>query len=539
MVRQFVYGMVFGCAWNLAVGSVALADEVVSSTVDGQHVTGSEDVRPDSGEREESQADAMRLSMEFQDARLKDVLKTFSQQTGINVVARADIGDKPITLYFEDVEVLDAFDQILKAGDLSYERSPGSDIYIVKPKVAEAIPMITRVYRLKYARVSKSTLAKAAHTFGELTPLEGKLDVGSQTANSSMKGSSSGQESEADAVGIDLVIKALLTKNGSVVVDGRTNSVIVTDVPENMPRLEGALAALDVRTAQIMVDAEVIETTLSKLKDLGVEWGNGTEGDVFSVRPASRTSRFPFGQWFSDHNWDISSRPTITTGQVQFGTLGTTSALAILQALETDTDSKILARPKVLTLDNESAVIRLTTRETVGFLTSSQATTGTQTSTPERQTTGVVLVVTPQVNDYGYVTMLVEPSVTKTVASKITPPSGQATPRDPKTRSARALVRVRHGETLVVGGLIDRSEEESVRRVPLLSAIPVLGEAFKNTEVNNAASELIVFITPRLLEERSYGPPATAGVRAQGATGQPAASAAPDAIDRALSALER
>src|SRR3990167_1953933 len=98
--------------------------------------------------------------------------------------------------------------------------------------------------------------------------------------------------------------------------------------------------------------------------------------------------------------------------------------------------------------------------------------TGTTTSEPERTITGVVLVVTPQVNEEGYITMLVEPSVAKTVASKISPPSGQATPRDPKTRSSRTLVRIRNGDTLVVGGLIDRSEAESERRVPVLSGIP-------------------------------------------------------------------
>src|SRR3989338_2648640 len=114
--------------------------------------------------------------MEFQDANLGDVLKTFSQQTGINVIAGSEIADRPITVYLEDVEVLDALDQILSAGDLTYARQTGSQIYIVKAKPAEALPrLMTRVYRLKYARVSESILARAAASFAEKTPYEASL----------------------------------------------------------------------------------------------------------------------------------------------------------------------------------------------------------------------------------------------------------------------------------------------------------------------------------------------------------------------------
>ncbi|PIQ83566.1 MAG: hypothetical protein COV75_06790, partial [Candidatus Omnitrophica bacterium CG11_big_fil_rev_8_21_14_0_20_63_9] len=313
-----------------------------------------------------------------------------------------------------------------------------------------------------------------------------------------------GGGSLSEGIGIDTVLKELLSEHGDVVVDTRTNSLIVTDIRDNFPRIEAALAALDIRTHQIMVDAEVIETTLSKAKDLGFEWGTGSEGTLFTLTPAIGSTKFPFrtvagiplvnSKKFAETIADSA----ITTK----GTLDFSQAQALLQALETDTDTKILARPKVLTLDNESAIIRLTADEAVGFATTSVAQTSTTTSEPERERTGVVLVVTPQVNDDGYITMLVEPSVTKTVASKLTNvPATLTTPRDPKTRTARALVRVRNGDTLVIGGLIDRDESESLRRVPVLSGIPFFGEAFKNVEVTNSASELIVFITPRILDE--------------------------------------
>ena len=228
------------------------------------------------------------------------------------------------------------------------------------------------------------------------------------------------------------------------------------------------------------------------------------------------------------------------TGSTPFNTatLSAESFKGVLQAIESDSDTKILARPKVLTLDNESAIIRLTSEEAIGFESQSQATTGTQTSTPERTTTGVVLVVTPQVNEGDYITMVVEPSVTKTVASQITPPTGQAKPRDPKTRSSRTLVRIRSGDTLVVGGLIDRSEQETLTKVPILSGIPFLGEAFKNAELSDSASELIVFVTPRILEEfrPGTGPFAKS---AMGAREQESPAVQQQAMEHELTTLER
>ncbi len=459
-----------------------------------------------------TQTGQMLISMEFQDAALRDVLKTFSRQTGLNVIASAEVGDQPVTVYLENVQVLDALGQILAASGLTYERPLGSDIYIVKPKPKDAEVLTeTRVYRLKYARVSESILARAASKLITQTPFEAKLDS-SQSVGSSSSGSESGtsegggaaQQATVVDMGIDKVIQKLLTKHGAVVVDGRTNSLIITDVPENFPRLEAAIAVLDVRTPQIMVDAEIIETSLNKIKDLGVEWGTGSEGTLFQLTPAKRTSRFPY-------NWvgDRGRRANPGAASMTLGTVDTAQAVAALQALETDTDSKILARPKVLTLDNESAVIRLTSDETIGFETSSQTQTGTTGSKPERTTTGIVLVVTPQINADGFITMIVEPSVTKTVASNVSPPSGQATPRDPKTRSARALVRVRTGDTLVVGGLIDRSDQHGLRKVPILGDIPVIGQAFKDVEINDVASELIVFVTPRIIQEQAAGLAAT------------------------------
>ncbi|MBI4597260.1 MAG: type II secretion system protein GspD [Candidatus Omnitrophica bacterium] len=510
-----------------------------------------------------AEAEPTRISMDFKDAELKNVLKTFSQQTGLNVIASEKVGDKPITLYLEDVTVLDALDRILEAADLRYERPVGSQIYVVRPKepgkksTESLVQTITRVYRLKYARVSTSRLARAAEALGSQTPFEAaqatnaaiNASIGSGGGGSSGSGGTSGSSGAggstaggtgtsggAKEIGVDKVVAKLLTEDGTVVVDERTNSLIVTDIPENFPRIEAVLKALDIRTAQVLIEAEVLETTLGKVKDLGLEWGTGSEGTFATFTPGSRTTRFPFNVFGQ------KIQPSTTPTHFGLSTLDASSAVATLQALETDTDTKILARPKVLTLDNEAAVIRLSANQVIGFQTQTTSTgggTASVTATPERTITGVILVVTPQVNEGGGITMLVEPSVTKTVTSNLTPPSGLGNSvLDPKTRSARAMVRIRAGETLVLGGLIDNSDEQTVRKVPVLSGIPIVGEAFKNKETTRTNSELIVFVTPRILHDRL--PKAVAsGVTPMLREQEPGGGSQQQAIEQTLNALEQ
>lgn len=527
---------VVGCWW-----AVVLA--VWVCPLDAAHAA------KDLGE-EELLVEPLRVSMDFKDANLKDVLKTFSQQTGINVIASEDAGDKTITLYLEDVTVMDALDRILQAGGLLYERPLGSEIYIVTPKPElpgeMQVETITRVYRLKFARVSTSRLARAAETLGAQTPLEaakttaalssggtgGSGGAGGSRTGGSAGGGGGGSQAEKE-IGMDKVVEKLLTEVGKVVVDERTNSLIVTDVPSNFPRIESVLNALDVRTAQVLIETEVLETSLGKVKDLGIEWGSGSEGNQVTFTPGSRTTRFPFS-WIGHK--DAPTNPTA------FGlsTLSAASAVGTLQMLERDTDTKILARPKVLTLDNEAAMIRLTTNQAVGFIVTTGEQTATTSVTPERVTTGVILVVTPQVNQDGFITMLVEPSVTKTATASVTPPATAGTIVDPKTRSARAMVRVRNGDTLVLGGLIDRSEDQTEQKVPILGDIPVLGRIFRNSETNNATSELIVFITPRVLEESSDAQLAAAGqLLPAGSREQESVAGRGEAIEQQLDVLER
>jgi type II secretory pathway component GspD/PulD (secretin) len=176
----------------------------------------------------------------------------------------------------------------------------------------------------------------------------------------------------------------------------------------------------------------------------------------------------------------------------------------LLDFLRTQTDTKYLARPRLLTLNNETAEIKITTQESVGVKTTTEATTGTTSAEPERTETGVSLRVTPQVNiDTGEITMFIHPEVSEaTAGSTITSGDKSYQFRDPEIRSTKSIVKVKDGETVIVGGLIRNEFTQVVKKIPILGDIPVVGALFRHkNKSKDKERELLVFITPRLIKD--------------------------------------
>ncbi|MFC1623868.1 secretin N-terminal domain-containing protein [Candidatus Omnitrophota bacterium] len=404
------------------------------------------------------------VSMDFQDADLKTVLKIFSQQAGLNFVASQNIQDRTLTLYFDNVTVEDALSHIMNANNLIYEQRSGSNIFIVKESGRPPIETVTKIYELKYAQLTKP-------------PDE---DDG---------GGSDDEEEEAEILE---VIRDLLSDGGTLVVDKRSNSLIVTDVPSQFTLIEDVLLRLDVRTRQVMIEAEVIETTTTVADRLGMDWTGG-----FGVYAGSDlATKWPFKGALID-------KDLITTdGTMKFSGMGFT-----LRALLSDSDTRILARPKVLTLNNEKAVIKLTSETAVASITTSagEGSGATVSTSAERIKTGITLEVTPQINKDGYITMHVEPTVIVPVASATFAGSGNdAKFVDPQTRSTKTTVMVRDGETLVIGGLISRDDTYVFEKIPFLGDLPFLGAAFRYKSKDETDKELLIFITPRIIKEIEY-----------------------------------
>lgn len=444
------------------------------------------------------------ISMDVVGANLEDVLKLLSQQAGLNFVAAEAVRDKRITVYMDQVPTETAIRSILDANGLTFHRMEDSEVFIVTESGGRPIRLVTRIYTLKFARVLP-TVTEAVRTFGNTGSLIKPLFSGTNTTGTSgtsgatgtsqgTSGLSGGATSgalgtgtgEPETQGIVAIVRQLLTDRGSVTTDPRTNSLAVTDVPESFPAVEEALAKLDTKPAQVYIEAEVLEVTLDTLRRLGIEYGTST-GNLIAFTGPKKQTHFPLGK-------QALKRASAATHTL--GTLDLSNVSALLRALVTEKDVKYLASPRLMTLSNEVAEIRIVTDAATGTTTTSQATTGTTTSEAERQTVGTVLRITPLVTEGKYITMVIEPEVSRLTAS-----ATFSDFLDPNRRAARTTVMAEDGRTVMIGGLLSQEWQDSRRKLPFLGDLPIIGLPFRRTEKTNVETEIIIFITPHLVPD--------------------------------------
>jgi len=437
---------------------------------------------------------AATISMDLKDASIKDVLKIFSIQSGLNFIASESVKDRILTLYLDKVPVLDCMEKIFKANNLSYEKDPNSNIIIVKDWGKPSIQTITKVFVLKYNRLQNSRIEKEIENYLDQT----STTTGTGLSAATGTGTTTGTEEEeiTGDEGISASIKKILSEYGKVTEDIRSNSLIVTDIPSNFPIIEQTIAALDVPVPQVLLEVEMLDVAKDKVDKIGFKYGQTPFTIV--IKGAHQDMGFPFKHW-SKRIGDP------TYGQVAINDSTSTYYQVQFDFLRTLTDTKFLARPKILTLSNETAEIKIVTNEAIGVSSTSQTTTGTITGTAERTETGVILRITPQVNLLtGEITMFVMPVVAEASTQLNTFTSGGTafTFANPETRVSKSIVRVKDGDTVVIGGLIRNTRSEVITKLHIFGDIPVLGAFFRHKSVEPGKErELIVFITPRIVKE--------------------------------------
>lgn len=440
------------------------------------------------------------ISMDFKDVSLKDVLKLLSIQSGLNFVASSSVQERELTLYLDKVPLRQAMDRLFEANNLAYTLDEDANIFIVKDLGPAMVETVTRIFYLKNATVSTSSLKdemKKIATAGEESPGAG----GEDSSGGGGGGGESGGKFTAEAeAGITSIVKKLLTPYGFIIEDYRTNSLIVTDVPSRMPLIVQAIASLDIAVPQILLEVEMLDVSKSSVDRLGIRWGQSPF--TISWTGPTHQSLWPVNRFTSSgRSGEITQADT--SGTISLNAAGSTYSAA-LDFLKTQTDTKYLARPRILTLNNEPAEIKITTNEEIGqIVTISGGGEGiTSSSTePERTETGVVLRVVSQVNpETGEITMVLMPSVTDTSASTV---SG-STNRNPEKRSTKSIVRIKDGETVIIGGLLRNRVQEVITKMPILGDIPIINFLFKNkTKTPAEDRELVIFVTPHIVKEKS------------------------------------
>lgn len=464
----------------------------------------------------------VKITMDLQDVSLRDVLKMLSVQSGTNFIASEAVADRKLTLYLDNVPLRDALDKIFKVNNLTYDLDTESNIFTVKDWGKPSIELDTRVYFLKYIRVTNSRLNEGLSA-GTSSASSSSTAGASAAPSTSSSGSSDSGSTTAN--GLKYALNSVVSEYGKIVEDPATNSMIVTDMPSKFPVIEQLVAKLDVPIPQVMIEVEVLDVDKSAVDKLGVKWPESiAKMDI----TGTRVTRFPFWGGGYQHSgerlapeqtaggWENVSWPGTDWGPTIFSIINSQLSLNLLRTLNS---TKFLARPKLFVLNNETAEVKLSANEAIGSgsTTQGQGDASSTTVQAERAETGVTLQVTPQISmATGEITMILNPKVKEAVLSSITLSTTSGSTlvtqplKDVEERSVKSTVRVRDGQTVVLGGLIRNKDLLAKTQVPFFADIPFLGMLFRHKDTSGSKDrEILVFITPKII--KSYMPSARGG----------------------------
>ncbi len=440
-----------------------------------------------------------KVSLDFKEADIRNVLRILSYKSGINIVASPEVAGL-VTIRLTDVPWDKALEVILDTYGYGFERK--EDIIAVYPMemltakkkeqaaLAEVQPTITKVIKLKF--VDAVDMKKALDS--QLSP-RGKITVLSSTGQAGWEfgGAELGKRKRASEK------------------QAKSKMLIISDIPPVLEKLEEVIAKLDVLPVQVLIETRILEVNRDKLKDFGLEFGTGSTGDGF-VEASSKESGSPPGpetqmkvksQTLSVAAGTFSSKAGFT-GVTPF-TAGLTAYFqkvtgtqfqAILHAVEEDVETNTLSAPRILTLSDQEATILVGTKYPI--LTSevsSEAGSTLTTTLDYYQDIGIQLNVVPQVNEDGFINLIVHPAVTSystTVGTNAYPII--------ETRETETQILIKDGETVVIGGLLKDVKGVGEYGIPILSKIPILGALFKRQTVDTQKIDLLIFITASVVK---------------------------------------
>ncbi len=301
--------------------------------------------------------------------------------------------------------------------------------------------------------------------------------------------------------------------NSTIEADEGTNSLIITADTDEMAALEAVIARLDIRRAQVLIEAIIVEMEITEGKELGLQWlfsnDSGLYGSNISTSSAQQARNRAIASAIvpEDGSENIGTREVAgSLAQIPGTTLGwgvvdkNLTMTVILNALETQGNANILSTPSLLTLDNEEAFISV--GQQVPFVTGSYTNTGVGNGaqnpfqTIQRQSVGITLKVTPQVNEGDSVVLDITQEVSS-ISAQILAASDVIT----NERKIETKVLANDSDIVVLGGLVKDDVQDSTQGVPLLSDIPLLGRLFRNDVVTVTKSNLLVFIRPTIIRD--------------------------------------
>ncbi|PLX95855.1 MAG: hypothetical protein C0621_03030 [Desulfuromonas sp.] len=436
------------------------------------------------------QNDEALVTLEFVDADLRRILQLIAEVSGRNVIYGDEINGR-VSLKLVDVPWSQALDIVLQMSGLGVQ--PVGDVLWIRPKKdittteiedlkaqnekMSLEPVITRVIKVKYAPVEDIATKIKAHL---------------QKYSSSYSSFSS---KDVDEKGDDTTYRSSrnYSYGGEVTSDVRTRQIIVTARASIIQKIEEEVVnRLDVPERQVMIEARIVEASSSFGHDLGVNWGVQYANPGGGPLDTSAVS-MGLGGGFTLATPVAGASATAGMGTgITFGRLGIDSTVLDLQisALETSGEGRVVSTPRISALNGGEATISQGTK--IPYQQTSDAGTSTEFIDADLK-----LVVVPVINPDETIILDIKAS-NSTIGSLVSTGAGTAPAVDTKVAETKVLVK--NGETTVIGGVFVENDITSESGVPLLSKIPILGNLFKSTKKSNTRSELLIFITPRILD---------------------------------------
>ncbi|MFH1977000.1 MAG: hypothetical protein ABIJ52_15865 [Pseudomonadota bacterium] len=421
------------------------------------------------------------FSFTLRDEEISQVFFALSRQIPYSIVVDPEVKGK-VTMDLKKVTLKEVMDVLTSFLGLEYEIK-GGIIRVFMPR------MDTRVFTLNYI----TTTRKGTGTLRAVTGVSGGAGSSEAKGGSTIE---TGPDTADLWKEIGEGLKNMVSKEGKLVINKLANTVLVTDFSINLKRIAEFLEKIEGSVQrQVMIQAKIVEVALSDQFLMGLNWG--AIGKMGSLN--GTLSGLSFAQYLGTG-----------TGVFQVG-VSSQDFTALLDAMAQQGQINILSSPKISTLNNQKAVIKVG-RDEVFFEPiykqdvnpSTGLPTGTQSLTsvsPKTITVGIVLDVTPQISPDGYITMNIHPSITELVRIEEFRVKGEVYATAPviDIRETDTVVRASDGQTIIIAGMMQDKKKEIKTKVPFLGDIFILGNLFSRTEEEKQKTELVILLTPTIL----------------------------------------
>lgn len=472
---------------------------------------------------------AMVSNLVFRDAPVREVLSLLAKEANLSLVyagsndpnavqsdGETETGPT-ISLDLDNQPVQEVFNSVLLVSGLDASRR-GDIIYVGEKLPAQARNLVSRTIRLNQVSAENAALYLAGQgATGKRLTNEVEEIIDPETGKVVQRKETSPQLSDLDGGSEDETgAKALMLKGLQVSTDGRLNAVTLVGEPRKVEVATAFLTQLDARRRQVSVNVKVIDVNLLNTDTTNSSFSFGVNDTYFLQDSGS--AALNFGGENPALNETLARRPRgdedsifeeLPDGDLREIKIPTASELpdkflALLESKVTSGNAKVLTDPTLTVQEGQQATVRLVQKIVESVKTEIDGDSGARTVTPVIGEAGLVLTVNVErIDDNGFISMSASPSVSSVGATQTFNSGGATNTLNllSKREVSSGLIRMRDGQTLILSGIIQDQERTNVSKVPILGDIPLLGSLFRSTEKDNERAEVIVLLTPEIVEE--------------------------------------